>query len=534
MAAASPAQNLQDEATCSICLDYFQDPVMIVDCGHNFCRACITKYRKGSNMNISCPQCRMRFSWQNLKPNRHLGNIVEAAKQISFQLSSPRKRICTEHKKALNLFCEKDKILICVDCGRMKAHQGHRVVSTKEAAADYKVKLRRHLENLKKDKKKIQTTKSNGEKPSQELLKETQAKRQEIVSEFQQQVQFLKEQEQFHLAKLEVMEREIQKTMHAYANKFEDEVYYITNLIGEIEKKGDQPADEFLEDITSILERCENRKFQFPDAPDPSDVKKRLNIFSQESTTLQTTLRTLRETMLRSKWTNGTASKPNLNKETAQKSKWIKENVLLDPETAHPRYIVSPDRKSVTWGDARQMFPYSPKRFENVRCVLGDEGFTSGKHYWTVDVGDGDYWAVGVALESVERQFEIDLNPDEGIWAFGLYYDQYKALTSPPTLIEIDDDNEPTQIQVSLNYGAGTVAFYDAEDKTRLFIFESVDFKGERVFPFFRITNSSTCLQLCSVGGGSQSCWTPQGNGMLVPLPWGYVSPVSGVQSWMG
>lgn len=79
------------------------------------------------------------------------------------------------------------------------------------------------------------------------LQKEIQAKRQEIVSEFQHQVQFLKEQEQFHLAKLGDLEREIKKTMHDYANIFDDEIVYINNLIREIEKKGDQPDDQFLE-----------------------------------------------------------------------------------------------------------------------------------------------------------------------------------------------------------------------------------------------------------------------------------------------
>lgn len=139
MAAASPAKNLQDEAICSICLDYFQDPVMIVDCGHNFCRACITQYGKGYNTNGCCPQCRERFSWQNLKSNRHLGRMVEAVKQFSLQLGSPGERMCVVHKKALSLFCKKDKILICVVCARTGTHQDHPVVATKEAAADYKV-----------------------------------------------------------------------------------------------------------------------------------------------------------------------------------------------------------------------------------------------------------------------------------------------------------------------------------------------------------------------------------------------------------
>ncbi|XP_006877459.1 PREDICTED: tripartite motif-containing protein 52 [Chrysochloris asiatica] len=41
-AITNPMQMLQEEAVCSICLDYFQDPVSI-GCGHNFCRGCVTQ-----------------------------------------------------------------------------------------------------------------------------------------------------------------------------------------------------------------------------------------------------------------------------------------------------------------------------------------------------------------------------------------------------------------------------------------------------------------------------------------------------------
>nr|XP_056718076.1 E3 ubiquitin-protein ligase TRIM39-like [Euleptes europaea] len=478
MAAANPAKSLRDEATCSICLDYFQDPVMIIECGHNFCRACITKYWKGSDCSASCPECRQLFSWTNLKPNRQLGNIVETAKQFSLQLNNSSKlgRMCKEHQKPLTLFCKTDEILICTVCDRTKAHRSHAVVHTEEAAADYKEKLWIYLENLKKERNQIQSAKSNGAKPSQELLKQTKAKRKEIVSEFQQQQQFLKEQEQLQLSKLKDLEKEIEKKRDDYASKFVDEISYITDLIGEVEKKDKQPTNEFLQDIGSLLDRCKKGKFQYPAVPDSSDVKKRLDQFCQESTSLQISFRKVRENTLT--------------------PKGIKENVLLDPETAHPRYVVSADQKTVSWGDVRQQFPYNPKRFQRVRCILGCEGFTSGKHYWTVDVGDGDYWALGVAKESVEREEEIDLEPDEGIWAIGLYSDQYKALTSPPTLLDVEED--PTEIHVCLDYEGRTVSFYDAEDNTNLCTFQSAGFEGEKIFPFFRIVDSSTVLSLYS------------------------------------
>uniref|UniRef100_A0A670HQT1 RING-type domain-containing protein n=1 Tax=Podarcis muralis TaxID=64176 RepID=A0A670HQT1_PODMU len=43
-AAGGHIQNLRDEATCSICLDYFKDPVTIPECGHNFCRSCLVLF----------------------------------------------------------------------------------------------------------------------------------------------------------------------------------------------------------------------------------------------------------------------------------------------------------------------------------------------------------------------------------------------------------------------------------------------------------------------------------------------------------
>uniref|UniRef100_A0A8C3HCR6 RING-type domain-containing protein n=1 Tax=Chrysemys picta bellii TaxID=8478 RepID=A0A8C3HCR6_CHRPI len=80
MAAANPAKTLQDELTCSICLDYFKDPVSL-DCDHNFCRACITQ---SFDTDISCPQCREIFPQRNLKLNRQLRNIFSSSVSSEF------------------------------------------------------------------------------------------------------------------------------------------------------------------------------------------------------------------------------------------------------------------------------------------------------------------------------------------------------------------------------------------------------------------------------------------------------------------
>ncbi|KAG2456260.1 BT1A1 protein, partial [Polypterus senegalus] len=65
----------------------------------------------------------------------------------------------------------------------------------------------------------------------------------------------------------------------------------------------------------------------------------------------------------------------------------IYTDVTFDPETAHPCLIVSEDGKEVRDTDTWQRVTNNPKRFNHCVNVLAREGFTSGRHYWEVEVG---------------------------------------------------------------------------------------------------------------------------------------------------
>ncbi|KAG2464717.1 TRI25 ligase, partial [Polypterus senegalus] len=71
---------LQDEFTCSVCLDTLTDPVTIL-CGHNFCQKCLTNYWDQSQV-CSCRQCRHIFTTRpELKRNTLLNEVIKKFKR---------------------------------------------------------------------------------------------------------------------------------------------------------------------------------------------------------------------------------------------------------------------------------------------------------------------------------------------------------------------------------------------------------------------------------------------------------------------
>ncbi|XP_064493120.1 butyrophilin subfamily 1 member A1-like isoform X4 [Pseudopipra pipra] len=156
-------------------------------------------------------------------------------------------------------------------------------------------------------------------------------------------------------------------------------------------------------------------------------------------------------------------------------------NVVLDPDTAHCELVLSDNGKSVARVDTRQDIPDTPERFNVWRCVLGREGFTSGRHYWEVEVENEGRWIVGIFRDGAERKGDIEFKPEEGIWAVGKR-PELKAFTSPsPT--EFPEMKPPRRIRVSLDYEMGLVAFFSVDEGIPFFMFSRASFGGKKVYP---------------------------------------------------
>nr|XP_048690762.1 butyrophilin subfamily 1 member A1-like isoform X1 [Caretta caretta] len=172
------------------------------------------------------------------------------------------------------------------------------------------------------------------------------------------------------------------------------------------------------------------------------------------------------------------------------------DDITLDADTAHPNLSIAPNKKSLKHEAQPQKVPANAERFDSTVCVLGSEGFFSGKHYWEVEVVSSTDWDLGVARTSIQRKGKLSLSPKEGFWALGLSGRDYWAKTDPWTRVMVQ--KKPQKIGVYLSHQDRQVTFLNVTDMSVLFTFNDCSFSGE-VYPFFKNSHKETTMRICSI-----------------------------------
>ncbi|RXM97626.1 E3 ubiquitin-protein ligase TRIM39 [Acipenser ruthenus] len=494
--------------SCSVCLDLFTEPATI-PCGHSFCLDCIGSYWDQSDQTglYSCPQCRETF---NPRPVLRKSNVInEFVEELKKTRTHDSKRgspapapVSAESGGVPCDFCtgeiKRGAVRSCLTClgsyceAHLQPHYENAVLKRHELVQplrDFEQKLCKLHQRLlelycRTDRSCICAlcTGTDHLDHSKELG-ERQVEIEKLIEErlhklerLNQALESLKLSAQKERAESEQVLSELIRTVERIRTE-------VGELIGAKEKAAVSQADEQREQLEQEIQELRKRKAEMEQLSETEDHIYFLQSF--QSVCTPPAAQQLFDNIDDSFWNlRKAATRLKDHLEGFWKIEFMKAtvavDVTLDPDTIHPILILTEDGKQVRPGDKQQPLPDNSKRFDHYVYALGKEGFTSGRHYWEVEVGEKISWRLGVTRESSQRKGYFSVNPQQGFWTVlrddGRNLFSASTGTETPLLIP-----KPQKLGVYLDYEGGQLSFYNVE--TRSLIYTFTDTFTEKLYP---------------------------------------------------
>ncbi|XP_062398313.1 E3 ubiquitin/ISG15 ligase TRIM25-like [Sardina pilchardus] len=572
--------NNQELFTCPICLDILNDPVTI-PCGHSYCMDCIKNcWDKEAGLNgiYSCPQCRETFSPRPVvKKNNIFAELVEQMRKTRIQISSVaqdvaapvsvecdvctgkkrkavkscleclasycethfethnelhagrhavvdatgqlQQRICSHHKKVLEIFCRTDQSCICYLC-TMDGHKGHDTVT---AAVERSIKQNQRKETQTKFQQAIQEK----EKVLQELSKALESLKRsaqtavedsdsmftEMIctiekrhSEVKELIRAQEKAEVYRVEEhLEILEQEIAELKKRDAeleqlSHTEDHIHFLLNFQSVSGPPQSQNASSITvnqnlsfeavkKSVSTLKEQLEDHCRQDILKSSTAVTEPALTAPVTRDNSLQLTLPFLTPPATR----NDFQLTQPLMAEPVTRDDFLQYycHFTLDRNTANERLHLSHRSRRVQGRAEAKSLPYHSERFECWFQVLCREG-VSGRAYWEVEWSGKVY--IAVAYDNISREGSDDES------GFG-FNDQSWCLNINPSksCSSVWYDNKQTQIPlvrsprigVYVDHSAGTLAFYSISGRmTLLCKFETMFY--DTVYPGFMVCEGAS------------------------------------------
>ncbi|XP_073479515.1 E3 ubiquitin-protein ligase TRIM39-like [Aquarana catesbeiana] len=490
---AMASGDLRAELECSVCLNIYTDPVML-RCGHNFCRVCIDLVldTQGGSGDFFCPVCRKRFrSRPALQRNITLRNIAETFlsaqpdreesgvfcthcvdypvpavrsclhcevslcdKHLRVHKKSPEhilcdptlsmeSRKCSIHKKIPEYYCTEDETCICMFCVTGE-HTGHKMKSLEEASEKKKETLRNILQ-------KLLTKREETEERVQSLQEHRRKVEEEAAGDTERVTALFRDLRR----RLEDLEKRVLRDISGRAERISISIRDLEIKKEELSRKL-RHIEELcnVTDPLTVLQESDTGDLCDTEDGDNEDRERHEKLLHDGGDldmvgVLHTGLSDIITEINVYFYIQGAA------------------NILLDGNTAHNYLQISDDRKTVSESDIDQNYPETPERFQYYPQVLSSQSFSSGRHYWEVDVGGSENWRVGMCYPSIERRGEeSEIGWNKKSWGLVRSDDQYRVRHDSKG-ISLPTNLSSNRVRIYLDYEAGRISFYDLCDPIR-------------------------------------------------------------------
>ncbi|XP_061433937.1 tripartite motif-containing protein 14-like [Lethenteron reissneri] len=526
MATAAAPAAVSEELSCSICLEAFDCPSTL-SCGHSFCLRCLEAAWQAAGCYF-CPQCRDEFQQKpRLRKNVTLANLVEELsiggggggeagdeKTTSPRLSCdscldgdvPAVRICVtcetslceshcrrhlqnakfkghslvepgvgaqvrkcpRHGKLLEFYCARDKRLVCTSCAIVGEHVGHELSSVEDAHEERKTRVARETRAVDERRKEVEGSVKQMEAARRKAQESVAGIRGRITGKFARLRKALDEDETEALRRVAVKERELLSRIDEDIARHEREIGELRATAARLRNL--QNERDSLTFLQGHLEEMRRRKILKKSAPPPPT--------SLDATTISSLERSMRRLL------------PLV----------YGRSPTLDPSSAHDKLRISSDLRTVTLTAASQGRPNHPRRSDVYHQVLCSESFSSGQHYWEVDVGSrSGSCRIGVAYAAIKQTKngggDCFLGWSDGSWCLQKVDGSFSAWHGG-VVTALSVPEPPRRVGVHLDWDAGLLSFYNAQSMAPLHSFRQIFVEPVHPWLYLGVCTSVTIVDL--------------------------------------
>ncbi|KAL0629894.1 putative tripartite motif-containing protein 49B [Plecturocebus cupreus] len=432
-------QAFQRIVTCSICMNYFVDPVTL-DCGHTFCRPCFYLNWQDMQVLAQCSKCRKTTQQRNLRTNTNSKNLASLARKASLQQClRSKEQMCEIHRQTKKMFCEVDKSLLCLLCSNSQEHRDHRHCSIERAAEEPREKLLKKMQSL-WEKACENHRNLNMETTRARCWKDYVSLRLEAIrAAYQKMPVFLHEEAQHNLEMLKKKGKDIFCQLTESKAKIVHKRGMLRGMYEELKEMCHKPDMELLQGFGDILHRSESALLHMPQPVNPE-------LSAEPITGLMDRLNQFRVA------------------------------ITLHHEEVNSCLFLCGDLGSLCVGCHHQDAPHinAPESF----LAWGAQTFTSGKYYWEAYVGDSWNWAFGVCNEYwKDNNHNGNIHGEEGLFLLGCVKNDIHCTlftTSPLMLQYVPRPTSP--VGLFLDYEARTVSFVDVNHSSLIYTIPNCSF----------------------------------------------------------
>ncbi|XP_069822188.1 E3 ubiquitin-protein ligase TRIM39-like [Dendropsophus ebraccatus] len=434
--------------------------------------------------------------------NKHLRSHSKSPEHVLTDPStSLEKRKCSVHRELLRYYCTKEAICICVSCRLDGEHQGHQVENLGEASEKKKKKLRNVLQKLMTKREKTEEIVRSVEERRRKAQEKGSGEAERVTALFIDIRRRLDDLEKRVLSEISRQEEQLSLSLSDVIQKLEIEKDKLSNRMRHIEElcnmadpltvlKDPETGDwcdlgwEGVEDtgrhdggdadiggydvdviagmlhagISGLITHLETISPAKPKSMRPQPPRVRSRPSHTQASPVSGTEYGGHGVIVR---TGGAGGKGAIYGEGPA-------DILLDINTAANNLLISKDLKTASRTQKSQNCPETLRRFQDYQ-VMSRQGFTSGRHYWDVEISGSDWWRVGMCYPSIDRRGRLShIGYNKKSWCLRrerwcINNIQYLVIHDSK-VIQLPDQISSDRVRICLDYEGGRLSFYELCD----------------------------------------------------------------------